>query len=167
MGDTITHVSGSAMNEVDDVQLAISLVPPGSATTVGYRRNNHAATANLVTSKLGPVGENIVTKPREMWRGMQVDFATALNSTELTQALNAGLLDPQGCVLISEVQDGSEAWKAGVRRGMFVSHVGGQRVTTPDEFYAAAKRMGDKFDVRLTQPADKPSDRALEPNKEN
>jgi S1-C subfamily serine protease len=56
-------------------------------------------------------------------------------------------------VLVAEVADGSEAWKAGIRPGMFISHVGGKRVTTPAEFQAATRSAGEKFDVRLTQPA--------------
>ena len=62
-------------------------------------------------------------------------------------------LDPEGCVLVAEVEEKSVAWNAGVRKGMFISHVGGKRVTTPAEFQAAAQTVGDKFDIRLTQPA--------------
>jgi S1-C subfamily serine protease len=60
--------------------------------------------------------------------------------------------DPAGCVLVAEVEEDSEAWKAGVRAGMFISHAGGRRVTTPEEFRAAVRGMGDEFDIQLTQP---------------
>jgi hypothetical protein len=39
-----------------------------------------------------------------------------------------------------------------VRKGMFISHVGGKRVTTPAEFQTATQTVGEKFDIRLTQP---------------
>ena len=62
--------------------------------------------------------------------------------------------DPEGCVLVTEVEEGSDAWKAGVRKGMFVSHVGQKRVTTPAEFQAATRDVGKSFDVRLTRPVE-------------
>jgi len=46
--------------------------------------------------------------------------------------------------LVTEVEEKSEAWNAGVRKGMFISHVGGKRVSTPAEFQAAAKSVGDR-----------------------
>jgi hypothetical protein len=36
---------------------------------------------------------------------------------------------------------------------MFISHVGGRRVATPQDFHAAAQSVpADKLDIRLTQP---------------
>jgi len=64
------------------------------------------------------------------------------------------MFDSQGCVLVSEVQAGSEAWSVGVRPGMFIREVGGSRVTTPAQFYDAVKKLGDAFDFQLTNPAD-------------
>jgi S1-C subfamily serine protease len=72
------------------------------------------------------------------------------------RAIASGAYDPAGCVLVSEVEAESAAWKAGVRPGMFISHVGGKRVGTPNEFRAAAREVGDDFDVRLTQPVENP-----------
>ena len=42
--------------------------------------------------------------------------------------------------------------QAGVRQGMFISHVGEQRVTTPEEFHAAVRNVTSEMDLRLTQP---------------
>ena len=68
-------------------------------------------------------------------------------------AIDSGKYDPEGCVLVREVEPESPAWQAGVREGMFISHVGGRRVTTPEEFRAASRGIGDKLDIRLTQPS--------------
>jgi hypothetical protein len=35
---------------------------------------------------------------------------------------------------------------------MFISHVGGQRVTTPEEFRAAVAAADGEVSIRLTQP---------------
>jgi hypothetical protein len=55
-------------------------------------------------------------------------------------------------VLVTQVEPASVAWRAGVRGGMFISHAGGKRVTTPGEFRAAVQDIGERFDIRLTQP---------------
>jgi serine protease Do len=151
-GDAITRLGGRPVRQVDEVQLAVSFLPPGTAASIEYRRSGESTTAQLVTTKLAPAGKNIVTVPTESWHGMRVDYATALSSAELSQALASGAFDPQGCVLVSEVQKGSDAWRFGVRAGMFVSQVAGERVSAPAEFHAAARKLGDKFDVRLTIP---------------
>ena len=154
MGDAVTKIGDTPVKDVDDVQLAVSVLPPDTATTVAYVRNGQPATAQLTVAKLGPPAKNIVTAKPESWHGLRVDYATALPANELAQALASGAFDPQGCVLVSEVQEGSDAWRAGVRAGMFIRQVGKNRVTTPGEFEAAAKKLGDAFDVELTQPAE-------------
>jgi S1-C subfamily serine protease len=83
---------------------------------------------------------------------MRVDYASALDGETLSQAIAAGSYDPEGCVLVTDVARGSAAWTAGVRKGMFISHMGHKRVSTPMEFRAAAKEVGEKLDIRLTQP---------------
>ena len=49
------------------------------------------------------------------------------------------------------VQRDSPAWKAGLRRGQYISHVGSQRVATPKEFYAAV--ADETREVRLQMTA--------------
>jgi S1-C subfamily serine protease len=151
-GDVVTRVANLPVNNVDDVQLAISTLPPSTVTTLDYVRGGRSATTNVTLAKLAVAGKKIVTVRPEPWRGIRVDYCTALEGVQLTEAFASGAIDPEGCVLVAEVAEGSEALKAGVRPGMFISHVGGKRVTTPTEFQAAARSAGEKFDVRLTQP---------------
>jgi serine protease Do len=89
---------------------------------------------------------------QQRWQGLRVDFGTALDANRLAQAISSGAYDAEGCVLVVDVDKDSTAWKAGVRPGMFISHAGGRRVSTPAEFHAAANELGDKFDIRLTKP---------------
>ena len=46
-------------------------------------------------------------------------------------------LDPEGSVAVIAVERDSAAWKAGLRPGDFVSHVGKSRVASPQQFYTA------------------------------
>jgi serine protease Do len=154
MGDAVTKIGDTPVSSVDDVQLAVSVLPPSTATTVAYVRNGQAATAQLTVAKLAPPAKNIAMVKPDSWHGLRVDYPTALPASDLAQAINSGAFDPQGCVLVSEVQESSNAWDAGMRPGMFIREVGGSRVATPAEFYDAAKKLGDAFDVQLTKPAD-------------
>ena len=159
-GDVVSLVGDNRVNDVDEVQLAVSLLPPDAATTIGYERNGQAATTQLTLAKLAAAGKNIVSVQPETWRGMRVDYATALDAEALTQAIASGAYSPEGCVLVAEVEEGSDAWNAGVRKGMFVSHVGKKRVSTPAEFHAATRDVGKSFDIRLTRPVETTSESA-------
>jgi serine protease Do len=151
-GDVVTRVADEPVTDVDAVQLAISKLPPSTVTTVEYIRGGRPATTSVTLAKLAVAGKKIASVRPDAWRGLRVDYATALEVAELAQAFSGGAVDPEGCVLVAEVEEKSVAWNAGVRKGMFISHVGGKRVTTPAEFHAAAQTVGEKFDVRLTQP---------------
>jgi S1-C subfamily serine protease len=154
-GDIVNRVGDQPVRDVDAVQLAVSAMPPAAATTIGYERDGRAATATVTLGKLAVAGKKIVVKRPESWRGIRVDYSTALEAAPLAQAVASGALDAEGCVLVSEVEPQSIAWRVGVRPGMFISHVGGRRVATPAEFYdAAAKVAGDLLDIRLTKPVD-------------
>jgi S1-C subfamily serine protease len=154
MGDIITRVGGQSVDDIDAVQLAISAMPPSTSTAIDYERDGRSATTTVTLGKLAVAGQKIITQRPAAWRGLRVEYATALDAAQLAQAISSGAYDAEGCVLVSEVEPASIAWRAGVRPGMFISHVGGERVTTPDEFrFAAANAAGEAFDIKLTQPA--------------
>jgi S1-C subfamily serine protease len=153
-GDVVTRIAGQPVNDVDGIQLAISAMPPSTVTAVEYVRNGQSATTNVQLAKLAVAGKTIATVRPPAWLGVRVDYATAFDPREFQQAMTSPAYDPQGCVLVAEVEEGSVAWKAGVRKGMYISHVAGKRVTTPAEFEAATRDLGDKFDIRLTQPVE-------------
>jgi S1-C subfamily serine protease len=164
-GDVITHVDGRRVEDVDAMQLTVSLLPPMTTTQIGFTRRGEMLTAETRLSKLAAAGKKIVTNRPPSWRGIHVDYATALDAAALVEANSSAALDAEGCVLVAEVEQDSAAWKAGVRSGMFISHVGGRRVTTPDEFRLAARDVGDELDIRLTRPIDAPADKLQEPNR--
>jgi S1-C subfamily serine protease len=163
LGDVITRVADEPVDDVDSVQLAVSNLPPSTKTKIDYVRGNQSATANVTLAKLAVAGKKIASVRPPVWRGIRVDFATALEASELTQAASSGAMDPEGCVLVAEVEEKSAAWNAGVRKGMFISHVGGKRVMTPAEFQTAAQSVGDKLDIRLTQPVAGPAEEKQNP----
>jgi S1-C subfamily serine protease len=69
----------------------------------------------------------------------------------LQQALQTGA--PAGTLAVSDVQQNSAAWKAGLRSGTLLTHVDGRRVTTPAEFYTAVDSQAGDVELRLTNAA--------------
>lgn len=156
--DIVTHVGGERTDSIDALQLAVSALPPAAQVAVGVERNGVARTSQVTLAKLAVAGKSIATALADPWHGIRVDYATALDATALMTAIENKSYDPAGCVLVIDVEPESRAWRAGVRTGKFISHVGGRRVTTPDEFHAAARAMGNQFDVRMTGPARPPAE---------
>src|SRR5262249_45720687 len=89
-----------------------------------------------------PIGED----PFPAWRGLRVDYASAVPSFRDL----ANDFDPRGCVGVLSVDLESSAWKAGLRPALFISHVESTRVTTPAEFHAALKGRTGRVNLRTT-----------------
>ncbi|HJQ81506.1 MAG TPA: trypsin-like peptidase domain-containing protein [Lacipirellulaceae bacterium] len=153
-GDIVTRVAGQVVRDIDSMQLVVSTLPPSTPTTIDYQRGGRAATTKATVAKLAVTGKTIATNRPDSWRGIRVDYATALEGPALVEAIASGAFDPQGCVLVSDVEPESDAWRAGIRPGMFISHVGRKRVSTPEEFRAATPDVGNELDIRLTRPVD-------------
>jgi serine protease Do len=161
--DSLIRVGDREIKDVDDVQLAISALPPATTTTIAYERGGRTATTTVTLAKLAVAGKRIATVRPDSWQGLRVDYATALEAAEIAQAISSGIYDPEGCVLVVEVEPDSVAWRAGVRPGMFISHLAGKRVTSPAEFHSTVRNVGDEFDIRLTKPS-MPADPKLDAN---
>ena len=161
MGDVLLGVNGKPVHDVDQLQLSVSLLPPSTETIIEYARGGNSATTRVKLAKLGVTGGKIVTNRPPAWRGIHVDYATAIDAFKLAQAIDSKAIDPAGCVLVVEVEPESDAAKAGIQAGKFISHVGGKRVRTPAEFFAAAQSVGstgEKLDIKLTQPVQPPDE---------
>ncbi len=127
-GDLISRVAGEPIRDIDSMQLVVSMLPPATSTTIDYERGGRPAKAKVTLAKLAVAGKKISTMQAEGWHGLRVDYASALEGPELMQAIGSGAYESEGCVLVSNVEPESIAWRAGARPGMFISHVGGRRV---------------------------------------
>ena len=96
--------------------------------------------------------------PDPAWRGMHVDYATALPQPLLRQVWPQ---IPAGSLAVLDVERDSPCWKAGLRPGTLFSHVDGQAVATPDDFFAAvAEKSGA---VRIQRVSDTPAEVTVAP----
>ncbi|MFT5523949.1 MAG: serine protease Do, partial [Pirellulaceae bacterium] len=86
------------------------------------------------------------------WRGIQVDFPTAIPPYQLDQRRSE--IDTEGCVVVTSIDVDSASWKAGLRQYAFISHVGTQRVASPEQFFAAVGENEETVRLRITMPID-------------
>ncbi|HUE69633.1 MAG TPA: trypsin-like peptidase domain-containing protein [Pirellulaceae bacterium] len=153
-GDVITHVNGQPVADEIDLMRQLGSRGPGDVVTLILQRGaTEVRPGRTVSTKVQlskkriaasrPGYAEVVAPP---WRGMKVEYATA-SATFASQGI---ALDPDGSVAVVEVAKDSAAWKAGMRPGEFVSHVGSARVTTPTEFYKAVTAETGPVVLRLT-----------------
>lgn len=156
-GDFILRIAGKPTIDPDSLQLVVNSLAPGSIASVEFERGGQPQETDLRLGKAHVPGERVVTNRPKAWRGLRVDFATAVPANVLQVASREGRLDPEGCVVVTEVEEGSISWKSGVRPYAYISHVGGERVASPEDFAAAIEGVSDNVKIRFTQPVTPPA----------
>jgi S1-C subfamily serine protease len=146
--DVITQIDGRAIHDADELRLSVTRLAPGTATTLTILRKGQTLQKRVVLSKYHVRLKQIVTQRPAVWRGLRVDYPTAvLPARELLERPRGGFAGT--CVAVSEkVESGSPADQAGIKLGTLISHVAGTPIETPDDFRRAV--AGHTGDVSLT-----------------
>ncbi len=145
--DVITRVNDQPIRDGDDLMLNIGRLPAGSPARITIERGGRTYQRLVTLAKFPVQGKVVVTKPAANWRGMTVDYATAM--PEYQSRVNSGEAPVDACVIVRDVIEGSPAWEAGLRRAMLITHAASVRVETPDEFHAAVAEKTADVTVRL------------------
>ena len=148
-GDIVTHISGQSTHSVDDLMREVGRRPVGSTVRLTVRRDRQLLEIDVVLAKkrIAFTLTPIVSAPPPRWRGLLVDYATV--SSEFQNLVNSTSSDISQCVAVIDVDPESEAWKQGLRSGMFISHVREQSVSTPAEFHTAVGNMTGPVTLQL------------------
>jgi serine protease Do len=136
-GDIVTRLDGREVREPDELVLAISTRPPGAAIRLTARRGDRQREIDAVLSKFPPASRGVVTQRGPAWRGVRVDYPTAVLD------LRALVEIPRDCVAVTEVATDSPAWKAGLRRETLITHVNNRPVDSPAAFRRAVQAARD------------------------
>ncbi|MEQ8849582.1 trypsin-like peptidase domain-containing protein [Botrimarina sp.] len=164
--DLLLSVDGQRVTSPDALQLAVGSRAPGATTTVKYERSGAVDEAVVELGKAYVGQGQIVSRDPRSWRGIQVDYPTAIPPEALGVAAEQGQIDPDGCVVVADVDEQSDSWRRGIRPFVFISHVNGERVDSPGDFYEAVQRVEGGVRLTFTKPlADtpEPADAAEEP----
>jgi serine protease Do len=146
-GDVIAAVDGAPLHDSDGLVLNVGKLPADAVARLSVWRSGALRTVSVELSKYAVRGRKIVTETDPPWRGLRVEYPTAVVDDEGRLRFNS----PAGenAVAVVEVADGSPAAAAGVRHGMLITHVDRLPVRTPKEFALAVARNHGPVQLRL------------------
>lgn len=133
--DIVLAINDQPVFDRDALMLRVGSLAPGTIARVELDRAGQRVRKEVSLGKFPVQRGAVVTNPAPRWRGLMVDYSTALE--EFESRLLAGAMPLEACVIVREVDEASPAWAAGLRRGMLITHVGTQRVEVPDDFSKA------------------------------
>jgi len=137
-GDVIVRVDQQPVDDELDVIRLISSYPPEAQVELSVQRGQQVIKRQVTLAKkaLQTRMPPYATEPDPQWRGIVVDYVTALP----VFYQQPRWVDPRGCVGVRHVVRDSTAWKAGVRPGELIITVNGTRVASPRQFWDAVKQ---------------------------
>jgi len=154
--DVITHVNATQVYDKNSLFRELSRLPADETVTltferrVALREQPKVMTTNVVLSKKYVAGARppFAQVPDPLWRGLRVEYPSALPPQLST--LGAQAVDVEGCVAVAQVLRDSPAWRAGLRSGEYISHVGSRRVSTPGQFHEVVAPLTGDVRLQLT-----------------
>lgn len=153
--DVILSIDGQPLFDTDALMLALARRAPESQIELNVERRPRNEKGKLAPrseriplratlAKYHVRGRQVVTAARKKWRGMRVDFATALPTA--FRGFESG-------VAVVEVDPGSPADLAGLRPQDIISLVETVPIETPRQFAAEAERRRGTVSLKRRTPA--------------
>ena len=152
--DVITAVDGRPIHEADSLVLEMGRLPVESVARLSVIRDGRRRTLDVTLAKYPVRGRKVVTTPSAAWRGMRIDYPTAVIDADGRPRGRMVYYDDG--VIVTDVQQGTAAWEAGLRRGMRISRVGRTPVRTPNQFRAAVAGRQSSVQLRLADDDENP-----------
>ena len=141
----ITDLNGSRVDDSREFRLKVSQLSPGSAIKLKVIRDGNPRDVNIT---LGELPNEIVAASSKKPETSSLD---GLSVESLTPEIARQLEFPAGTsgVVVADVQDGSRADDAGLRRGDLIQQVNRQPVNNVAEFERVMKQDAGKAAVLL------------------
>ena len=152
--DIITAVDDTPIHDADSLVLNVGRLPVEAIAHLSVIRDGRPRTIEVKLAKYAVRGKKIITAPEPLWRGMRVEYLTAMLGNEMPTGGGISLAG-EG-VVVAEVAENSPASRAGLHPGMIVTHVGRTVVNTPKEFRAAVDGAVGPVDLRITDDKNNP-----------
>ena len=151
VSDEIVSIDDQKVRTIDDLFFKVGSMPPGHTAQVTIRsarrglfdKREVTVPVRLTKKPHTATRPIIATAEKKQWRGLRVDYGTALSLKRIPT------LDPEGCVIVTEVEKDSVTWRAGLRIGSIISHVDDEPVKTPEQFYAEVAGKNDTVSFTL------------------
>lgn len=140
INDEIVAVNDTPIANFEGLILAVHAFAPGDPVRLKVVRDGKPLERTVVLAKFPVEGEIIATNRHAPWRGIRVDYSSTMSfripDPTLLSLMTRG-------VVVADVEEGSPAAAAGLKKGQIIRKVGDQAVGTPSQFEAAvAKQAG-------------------------
>lgn len=144
--DLLTAVDDAEIHDADELVWAVGRLPVESSVRLQIVRDGRPRVLQAILGKYPVQGRVITTAARPNWRGMTVDYLTMLLDADIR---SRGRLLPvaEGAAVTAVVED-SPAWRAGLRRGMVITHVERRAIDGPKVFFAAVEKSAGTVELR-------------------
>ena len=154
-GDVITRVNQQVVHDSDALFREIGRQPALAEIALQVIREPVkeqppralALTATLSKKYVRAVASDLVQDQPASWRGLQVEFSTAIGVPDLAEQSLRVRLDQ--CVGVLSVKPQSPAWKAGLRVGDFIVSVEKKNVDRPAAFRALVDSLEGPVTLEL------------------
>ena len=134
VNDEIIAVNDIPVIDFDSLILAVNAYSAGDAVRLKIRRGDETIERTIVLAKLPVEGEVIATNRPKPWRGLRVEYTSTLYiGPSAPTSASPRLVG----VVVAEVEEGSPAADAGLKRGQLIRKAGGKDVRSPREFAEA------------------------------
>ena len=152
-GDLILRIDGIEISSSLQMTRMLSGLPSGTEVSVDIQRLEpdgswiDKSIAVLLAKKyvaFARTGYPEFDYPQ--WHGIQFDEPTAVEKLQD----KSDQIDNEGCIAVVKVWRDSIAWNAGLRHGVFVSHVNEKRVSFPSQLSILEFKPGDEVRLTLT-----------------
>jgi S1-C subfamily serine protease len=129
--DEIVAVNDAPVIDFDSLILGVNVYSAGDTVHLKIRRGEELIDRTIVLAKSPVDGEIIATNRPMAWRGLRVDYTSTLNYRTFGQSF----LDASSPgVVVTEVEEGSPASAAGLKKGQVIRRVGERAFTAPQAF---------------------------------
>ena len=153
-GDIITAVDNTPLYDADGLVLNVGKLPSEAVTQLSVLRSGNPQKIAVTLTKYAVIGKKIITVMEPAWRGLRIDYPSALAHDD-GHSRNGTALNDEAVVVVEVAKD-SPAATAGLRQGMLISQVDGKSVRTPKEFAAAVANNPSSVQLRLAGDAKNP-----------
>ncbi len=130
--DQIVAVGEIPVVDSDSLVLAINAMPAGSRVTLKILRQDQSIERTVELAKYRVAGEVIATNRPPVWRGLRVDYTSTLPYTTFGDGMLTAMA--KGGVVVTEVETGSAAFKAGLKKDQIIRSVEGKPLKSPRDF---------------------------------
>lgn len=141
-GDVIIKFNGKDIDEMNELPKTVAATPVGKAVEVVVLREGKQVTLKL---KVGELKDEPVAPTIE-----KAKFELGMSTQEITPEVARQLrLGETGGVIVAQIEPGSVADEAGIRRGDIIREVNGQSIRKLNDYQAALSKVKKGGVIRL------------------